>query len=142
MTDKNIEMLRRTQVSDSQEQYVTAVYKELRKISEKIDFDSIEPLNDSVLIKCKITHSIIVKPGATSAGEYEWKEISKVSEQVKERNPILASKIGQRCALNLQMLINLGQAPCYVEVDPEDDTVEYHYYKCQAGQIEYTYKEK
>lgn len=142
ITDKNAQTIRRQEVNESQEQYVTAFFDDLRKKSKKIDFDSIEPLGDVVLIKCKLVNSTIVVPGKPQAGSYEWIKVAKISNSVKERHPQLPNCIDKYCFCNLQMLLQLGQGPCYIEDDKTDPSVEYHYYKCQAGHIEYVYEEK
>lgn len=141
ITDKNIETLRKTTINESQETFIKDAYEQLRKLSKTVDYDSLTPANYGVLIRCKLSHSIIATPSAPKAGAYTEITLDKISPKVAEETDF-KNHIGDYCFVNLAVLLSIGKGPCYIQPHPTDKYSEYHFFKCEAGQVEYFYKTK
>lgn len=141
ITDKNIETLRKTVVNESQEQFIKDAYDQLRKLSTSVDYETLTPANYGVLIRCKLSHSIIATPNAPKAGAYTEIILAKISDKVKAETDF-EQHIGDYCFVNLAVLLSIGKGPCYIQPHPTDKYSEYHFFKCEAGQVEYFYKLK
>lgn len=141
ITDKNIETIKKSVVNESQEAFIKDAFDQLRKLSKTVDYNSIIPANNNVLIRCKLSHSIIATPSAPKAGQYTELTLDKISPKVKEETDF-ESHIGDNCFVNLAVPLSMGQGPCYIKPHPEDKYSEYHYFKIPAGQVEYFYKKK
>lgn len=141
ITDKNIETLKKTVVNESQEAFIKDAFDALRQLSKNVDYETLVPANNYVLIRAKLSHSIIATPSAPKAGQYTELTLQKISPKVKEETDF-EQHIGDYCFVNLAVPISMGQGPCYIQPHPEDKYAEYHFFKIPAGQIEYFYKLK
>lgn len=141
VTDKNVETLKKTVINESQEKFIKDAYDQLRKLSATVDYDTITPANNNVLIRAKLQHSIIATPSAPKAGSYTELTLQKISDKVKEETDF-EKHIGDYCFVNLAVPLSMGQGPCYIQPHPTDKYAEYHFWKIPAGQVEYFYKTK
>lgn len=123
-----------------QEKYIASVNHENREanktVSLELDLESLQPINNNVIIKCKVrersTGGIIY---TSSDVNYDSKEIFKISKKVKENNPDVIP--GKQCHVLMSVIRHLPEAkPC---MKTTDSTGTYEYWKVSCEQIEYIY---
>lgn len=134
LTGSNVDSIKKTQVSEAQEAYVKAVDRSNKTMARKIDKDSITPVNNNIIIKCKLHQSLIAMPGGKAQGEVEYIEIYKVSEKVKNTQPEI--KPGMKCSVNIQLILATGGSPCY---EDETENGAFVYFRVSAEQVDYLY---
>lgn len=135
LTGSNVNTIKQTRVSEGQEQHVKAVDRFNKKMSQKINKESIIPVGNNIIIKCKLYQSTIHVPGNKEQGSVEWIEIFKISKRVEANSPEI--KPGLKCSVNIPLLLATGGSPCYEE---DLDHGQFVYFKISAEMVDYLYE--
>lgn len=135
-TGYNVDTIKQVKENPKTEAYVKALSRENTNLV--VNKDTIEPLNNNVIVRAKIATSIIALPTADNKvkGQIIYTEIFKLSKKLLKDENYKEIVPGVKCRINTQLALNLAGGPCYEEKDKD---CEWIYFKADIGLVDYIY---